>query len=186
MRKCTHVMSNHNNKIRLKNFNVLFVNIGKNLHSQLGYQKGQSNQEKTHKSMRLMVGKWELIFQFQCPLASFSITGSRASFGGDLNLLWDAGVHFFTEIKTVTSQCKDSDLQGVAMAFPTSQKVWGMRSWAVQFYNIWPGLLAARQSCDAITKTASQKSGTKTNAQVRWWRMKASSASIGTVQDKTR
>ncbi len=30
MRKCTHVMSNHNNKIRLKHLNVLFVNIGKN------------------------------------------------------------------------------------------------------------------------------------------------------------
>ncbi|CAM6071447.1 unnamed protein product [Sphagnum tenellum] len=38
-------------------------------------------------------------------------------------LLWEAAVHFFTQIKTVTSQWNDSDLQGVSMAFPTSQKV---------------------------------------------------------------
>jgi hypothetical protein len=31
----------------------------------------------------------------------------------------------------VTSQWKDNDPQGVAMAFPTSKMVWGMRSWAV-------------------------------------------------------
>jgi malonate-semialdehyde dehydrogenase (acetylating)/methylmalonate-semialdehyde dehydrogenase len=57
------------------------------------------------------------------PLPFFSFTGSRASFAGDLNFYGKAGVHFFTQIKTVTSQWKDKDLQGVAMAFPTSQKV---------------------------------------------------------------
>ncbi len=40
MRKCTHVMSNHNNKIGWKYFNFLFLNIDKKVYSQLMYQKG--------------------------------------------------------------------------------------------------------------------------------------------------
>ncbi|XP_024359151.1 methylmalonate-semialdehyde dehydrogenase [acylating], mitochondrial [Physcomitrium patens] len=57
------------------------------------------------------------------PLPFFSFTGSRGSFAGDLNFYGKAGVHFFTQIKTVTSQWKEKDLHGVAMAFPTSGKV---------------------------------------------------------------
>jgi malonate-semialdehyde dehydrogenase (acetylating)/methylmalonate-semialdehyde dehydrogenase len=68
------------------------------------------------------VGQVGINIPIPVPLAFFSLTGSRTSFAGP-KLLWDAGVHFFTQIKTVTSQWKDSDLQGVAMAFPTSQKV---------------------------------------------------------------
>ncbi len=109
------------------------------------------------------------------PLPFFSFTGTRASFAGDLNFYGKVGVHFFEQFKMVTSQWKDNDPQGVAMAFPTSKKVWGMRSLAVH-YNVWPGLLAAKQSCDVITKAASQKSGAKTNSQLR---MKASSDSVG-------
>lgn len=57
------------------------------------------------------------------PLPFFSFTGSRGSFAGDLNFYGKAGVHFFTQIKTVTSQWKEKELHGVAMAFPTSGKV---------------------------------------------------------------
>ncbi|XP_024528974.1 methylmalonate-semialdehyde dehydrogenase [acylating], mitochondrial [Selaginella moellendorffii] len=56
------------------------------------------------------------------PLPFFSFTGSRGSFAGDLNFYGKAGVHFFTHMKTVTTQWKDSP-GGVTMAFPTSQKV---------------------------------------------------------------
>lgn len=57
------------------------------------------------------------------PLPFFSFTGSKASFAGDLNFYGKAGVQFYTQIKTVTSQWKDLSGQGVSMAFPTSQKI---------------------------------------------------------------
>jgi malonate-semialdehyde dehydrogenase (acetylating)/methylmalonate-semialdehyde dehydrogenase len=57
------------------------------------------------------------------PLPFFSFTGTRASFAGDLNFYGKVGVHFFEQVKMVTSQWKDNDPQGVAMAFPTSKKV---------------------------------------------------------------
>lgn len=38
------------------------------------------------------------------PLPFFSFTGSRASIRGDLNFYGKAGVHFYTQIKTVTSK----------------------------------------------------------------------------------
>ncbi|KAK2983184.1 hypothetical protein RJ640_018529 [Escallonia rubra] len=41
------------------------------------------------------------------PLPFFSFTGSKASFAGDLNFYGKAGVHFYTQIKTVTQQWKD-------------------------------------------------------------------------------
>lgn len=69
------------------------------------------------------VGQVGINVPIPVPLPFFSFTGSRASFAGDLNFYGKAGVHFFTQLKTVTSQWKDKDLQGVAMAFPTSQKV---------------------------------------------------------------
>jgi len=57
------------------------------------------------------------------PLPFFSFTGSKASFAGDLNFYGKAGVQFYTQIKTITSQWKDFSGQGVSMAFPTSQKI---------------------------------------------------------------
>lgn len=57
------------------------------------------------------------------PLPFFSFTGSKASFAGDLNFYGKAGVQFYTQIKTITSQWKDLPGQGVSMAFPTSQKI---------------------------------------------------------------
>ncbi|KAM7479053.1 hypothetical protein LguiA_027266 [Lonicera macranthoides] len=41
------------------------------------------------------------------PLPFFSFTGSKASFAGDLNFYGKAGLHFYTQIKTVTQQWRD-------------------------------------------------------------------------------
>ncbi|GMP38830.1 hypothetical protein CsSME_00009948 [Camellia sinensis var. sinensis] len=57
------------------------------------------------------------------PLAFFSFTGSKASFAGDLNFYGKGGVHFYTQVKTVTQQWKDlPGGSGVSLAMPTSQK----------------------------------------------------------------
>ncbi|XP_052192364.1 methylmalonate-semialdehyde dehydrogenase [acylating], mitochondrial-like isoform X2 [Diospyros lotus] len=41
------------------------------------------------------------------PLPFLSFTGSKASFSGDLHFYGKSGVHFYTQIKTVTQQWKD-------------------------------------------------------------------------------
>ncbi|XP_045819325.1 methylmalonate-semialdehyde dehydrogenase [acylating], mitochondrial-like isoform X1 [Trifolium pratense] len=57
------------------------------------------------------------------PLPFFSFTGNKASFAGDLNFYGKAGVNFFTQIKTITQQWKDSvGGSKVNLAMPTSQK----------------------------------------------------------------
>ncbi|KAJ4734290.1 Methylmalonate-semialdehyde dehydrogenase [acylating] [Rhynchospora pubera] len=56
------------------------------------------------------------------PLPFFSFTGSKASFAGDLNFYGKAGVQFYTQIKTITQQWKESSGQGISLAMPTSQK----------------------------------------------------------------
>ncbi|PNX74865.1 methylmalonate-semialdehyde dehydrogenase, partial [Trifolium pratense] len=57
------------------------------------------------------------------PLPFFSFTGNKASFAGDLNFYGKAGVNFYTQIKTVTQNWKDSDSEDkINMAMPTSQK----------------------------------------------------------------
>ncbi|TKY59434.1 Methylmalonate-semialdehyde dehydrogenase of acylating [Spatholobus suberectus] len=57
------------------------------------------------------------------PLPFFSFTGNKASFAGDLNFYGKAGVNFYTQIKTVTQQWKDSTGSSkVNLAMPTSQK----------------------------------------------------------------
>jgi malonate-semialdehyde dehydrogenase (acetylating)/methylmalonate-semialdehyde dehydrogenase len=56
------------------------------------------------------------------PLPFFSFTGSKASFAGDLNFYGKAGVQFFTQIKTITQQWKESLAQRVSLSMPTSQK----------------------------------------------------------------
>eukprot|EP00850_Spirogloea_muscicola_P000256 SM000001S04658 [mRNA] locus=s1:1583260:1588310:- [translate_table: standard] len=67
------------------------------------------------------VGQVGINVPIPVPLPFFSFTGSRGSFAGDLNFYGKAGVHFFTQVKTVSAQWKSSDV-GVAMAFPTSQR----------------------------------------------------------------
>ncbi len=52
------------------------------------------------------------------PLPFFSFTGNKASIRGDLNFYGKAGVHFFTQLKTVTSNWqyqRGADLGGVTM-----------------------------------------------------------------------
>ncbi|KAL5157130.1 Methylmalonate-semialdehyde dehydrogenase [acylating], mitochondrial [Glycine soja] len=57
------------------------------------------------------------------PLPFFSFTGNKASFAGDLNFYGKAGVNFYTQIKTVTQQWKDSASESkINLAMPTSQK----------------------------------------------------------------
>ncbi|MED6151696.1 Methylmalonate-semialdehyde dehydrogenase [acylating], mitochondrial [Stylosanthes scabra] len=58
------------------------------------------------------------------PLPFFSFTGNKASFAGDLNFYGKAGVNFYTQIKTITQQWKDSAAGGgkANLAMPTSQK----------------------------------------------------------------
>ena len=52
------------------------------------------------------------------PLPFFSFTGNKASRRGDVNFYGKSGVHFFTQLKTVTSNwqyTKGADLGGVTM-----------------------------------------------------------------------
>ncbi|KAJ1434895.1 Methylmalonate-semialdehyde dehydrogenase [Sesbania bispinosa] len=57
------------------------------------------------------------------PLPFFSFTGNKASFAGDLNFYGKAGVNFYTQIKTITQQWKDSaSAEKINLAMPTSQK----------------------------------------------------------------
>ncbi|KAH7834425.1 hypothetical protein Vadar_015895 [Vaccinium darrowii] len=45
------------------------------------------------------------------------------SFAGDLNFYGKGGIHFYTQVKTVTQQWKDLPSgSGVSLAMPTSQK----------------------------------------------------------------
>lgn len=54
------------------------------------------------------------------PLPMFSFTGSRASFRGDQNFYGKHGVHFYTQLKTVTQlwRSEDADAAGSATAMP--------------------------------------------------------------------
>ncbi|XP_078001211.1 putative methylmalonate-semialdehyde/malonate-semialdehyde dehydrogenase [acylating], mitochondrial [Glandiceps talaboti] len=54
------------------------------------------------------------------PLPMFSFTGSRGSFLGDSNFYGKAGVNFYTQLKTVTSQWRSEDVshQKAATAMP--------------------------------------------------------------------
>jgi len=54
------------------------------------------------------------------PIPQFSFTGSRGSFAGDLNFYGEAGVHFFTQYKTVMTSWKSSEVpEPVQTTFPT-------------------------------------------------------------------
>lgn len=52
------------------------------------------------------VGQVGINVPIPVPLPFFSFTGSRASIRGDLNFYGKAGIEFFTQIKTITSQWK--------------------------------------------------------------------------------
>jgi malonate-semialdehyde dehydrogenase (acetylating)/methylmalonate-semialdehyde dehydrogenase len=59
------------------------------------------------------------------PLPFFSFTGSRGSIRGDINFYGKAGVHFYTQLKTVTSSWRYKE-ESVKMA--TSMPVLGQKS----------------------------------------------------------
>mmetsp|Transcript_18716 Transcript_18716/g.72210 ORF Transcript_18716/g.72210 Transcript_18716/m.72210 type:complete len:518 (-) Transcript_18716:58-1611(-) len=52
------------------------------------------------------------------PLPYFSFTGSRASFVGATNFYGKTAVHFYTQIKTVTSSWKEEDIVGPQTTMP--------------------------------------------------------------------
>ncbi|KAL1131922.1 hypothetical protein AAG570_011533 [Ranatra chinensis] len=57
------------------------------------------------------------------PLPMFSFTGSRGSFRGDTHFYGKQGVHFYTQVKTVTQLWRDSDVthSKAAVAMPVMQ-----------------------------------------------------------------
>ncbi|XP_039597696.1 methylmalonate-semialdehyde dehydrogenase [acylating], mitochondrial [Polypterus senegalus] len=67
------------------------------------------------------VGQIGINVPIPVPLPMFSFTGSRASFRGDTNFYGKQGVHFYTHIKTITSQWKaeDATLTSPAVVMPT-------------------------------------------------------------------
>ncbi|KAF0852968.1 mitochondrial malonate-semialdehyde dehydrogenase (acetylating)/methylmalonate-semialdehyde dehydrogenase [Andalucia godoyi] len=57
------------------------------------------------------------------PLPMFSFTGNRASIMGDLNFYGKSGVHFYTQLKTVTSAWREKDvISASTMVMPTYTK----------------------------------------------------------------
>merc|ERR1712100_193504 len=65
------------------------------------------------------VGQVGINVPIPVPLPFFSFTGSRNSIRGDLNFYGKTGVHFFTQIKTITSSwamsAKEADKYGTTM-----------------------------------------------------------------------
>lgn len=57
------------------------------------------------------------------PLPMFSFTGSRGSFRGDCHFYGKQGVHFYTQVKTVTQLWRESDVTHTraAVAMPVMQ-----------------------------------------------------------------
>jgi len=53
------------------------------------------------------------------PLPMFSFTGSRGSIRGDLNFYGKAGVHFYTQIKTITAKWAIEDTEHYGTVMPT-------------------------------------------------------------------
>lgn len=66
------------------------------------------------------VGQVGINVPIPVPLPFFSFTGSRKSFLGAQHFYGKMGVEFYTQVKTVTSQWREEDIDtGVATAFPT-------------------------------------------------------------------
>ena len=68
------------------------------------------------------VGQVGINVPIPVPLPFFSFTGSRGSFIGSTNFYGKAGVHFYTQVKTITSSWPMDDSLGIS----TSQKVTDM------------------------------------------------------------
>mmetsp|Transcript_39308 Transcript_39308/g.47607 ORF Transcript_39308/g.47607 Transcript_39308/m.47607 type:complete len:530 (-) Transcript_39308:372-1961(-) len=57
------------------------------------------------------VGQVGINVPIPVPLPMFSFTGSRGSFLGDTNFYGKSGVNFYTQIKTITSHWRESDIE---------------------------------------------------------------------------
>lgn len=71
------------------------------------------------------VGQVGINVPIPVPLPFFSFTGSRGSFAGSTNFYGKAGVHFYTQTKTVTASWKLRDEPAGSMArveMPTSHR----------------------------------------------------------------
>jgi len=71
-----------------------------------------------HFQHNIDVGQVGINVPIPVPLPMFSFTGSRGSIRGDLNFYGKAGIHFFTQIKTITAKWAIEDtesLGGVTM-----------------------------------------------------------------------
>jgi malonate-semialdehyde dehydrogenase (acetylating)/methylmalonate-semialdehyde dehydrogenase len=69
------------------------------------------------------VGQVGINVPIPVPLPFFSFTGSRGSIRGDINFYGKAGVQFYTQIKTVTSNWVDTDVNtGVQTTMPVMSK----------------------------------------------------------------
>jgi len=65
------------------------------------------------------VGQVGLNLPIPVPLPMFSFTGSRGSFIGSTNFYGKSAVHFYTQVKTITSQWKEDDIDaGVSTVMP--------------------------------------------------------------------
>jgi malonate-semialdehyde dehydrogenase (acetylating)/methylmalonate-semialdehyde dehydrogenase len=60
-------------------------------------------------TMEIDVGQVGVNVPIPVPLPMFSFTGSRGSFKGDQNFYGKAGINFYTQLKTVTSQWRSED-----------------------------------------------------------------------------
>lgn len=65
------------------------------------------------------IGQLGINVPIPVPLPHFSFTGSRASFVGSNNFFGKSGVHFYTQIKTVTASWKGQEQ--VQAVMPTSK-----------------------------------------------------------------
>ena len=63
----------------------------------------QNGSAARHFQHAVDVGQVGINVPIPVPLPMFSFTGSRGSIRGDLNFYGKAGVHFYTQIKTITS-----------------------------------------------------------------------------------
>ena len=75
---------------------------------------GAAARKFTHE---IQVGQVGVNVPIPVPLPMFSFTGNKASIRGDINFYGKSGVHFYTQLKTVTSNWphKPTDLGGVTM-----------------------------------------------------------------------
>ena len=79
----------------------------------------QSGAAARHFQHHIDVGQVGINVPIPVPLPMFSFTGSRASIRGDLNFYGKAGIHFFTQWKTVTAKWALEDNEHFGTVMPT-------------------------------------------------------------------